>query len=88
MCNVATISDFIGEKVTVLELMRGFGVVEKRKIFANVVDMLFGCLSEDHDAVQINKCKLSFDARKDHVNSKSNWLGSFRKVKGMQRKRY
>lgn len=41
--------------------MRGTGVWEGQTDFANMVDMLFGCLAEDHDVVWVNKCELPFD---------------------------
>lgn len=46
---MAKVIDCIGGEVTLLKLKRVSDVVEERKDFAIVFNVLFGCLAEDID---------------------------------------
>lgn len=59
---MAKVIDCVGEDVALLELKRDPDVVWEQNDFGIVVDMLFGCLAEDHDLAQVNKHEFPFDS--------------------------
>lgn len=64
---MAYVIDCIDGEAILLELKCDSSIVLEQNDSTNAVNVLVGCLSEYHDFVQVNKCKLPFDAGLDHV---------------------